>query len=159
MTEQIEQQICIKFCVKLEHFSTETIQMIQKATAMGNWWLAAPSGQHTCSWSCLVQFFCDLIITQVTQAPYSPELAPCEFWHFLKLKSPLKGERFQAVHEIQENRTGQLMVIGRIVWGPRGLNLKGTEMSLSCVQCFLYLVSSSIHASIFNSMWLDTFRT
>ena len=31
MTEQIEQQICIKFCVKLEHFSEENIQMIQKA--------------------------------------------------------------------------------------------------------------------------------
>ena len=31
MTEWVEQQICIKFCVKLEHSSTETIQMIQKA--------------------------------------------------------------------------------------------------------------------------------
>ena len=30
MTEQVEQQIC-KFCVKLEHSSTETVQMIQKA--------------------------------------------------------------------------------------------------------------------------------
>ena len=30
MTEWV-QQICIKFCVKLEHCSTETIQMIQKA--------------------------------------------------------------------------------------------------------------------------------
>ena len=37
MTEQVEQQICIKFCIKLEHSSTETIQMIEKATAMGNW--------------------------------------------------------------------------------------------------------------------------
>ena len=31
MTERIEQRICIKFCVKLEHPSMETIQMIQKA--------------------------------------------------------------------------------------------------------------------------------
>ena len=31
MTEQVEQWICIKFCIKLEHSSTETIQMIQKA--------------------------------------------------------------------------------------------------------------------------------
>ena len=37
MTERIEQQIYIKFCVKLEHSSAETIQMIQKAAAMGNW--------------------------------------------------------------------------------------------------------------------------
>ena len=37
MNERVEQQICIKFCVKLEYSSVETIQMIQKATAMGNW--------------------------------------------------------------------------------------------------------------------------
>jgi len=34
-------------------------------------------------------------ITQVYQPPpYSPDLAPCEFWLFLKLNSPLKGRRF-----------------------------------------------------------------
>ena len=37
MTEQVEQQISIKFCVKFGHHSVETIRMIQKATAMGNW--------------------------------------------------------------------------------------------------------------------------
>ena len=37
MAAQVEQQICIKFCVKLEHSSVETIQMIQKAAAMGSW--------------------------------------------------------------------------------------------------------------------------
>ena len=41
MAEQVEQQICIKFCVKLEHSSVETIQMIQKAAnkATGDWQL------------------------------------------------------------------------------------------------------------------------
>ena len=37
MTEQVEQQICITFCIKLEHSSVETIWMIQKAAAIGNW--------------------------------------------------------------------------------------------------------------------------
>ena len=37
--------------------------------------------------------------------------------------------------------------------------LKGTEASLSCVQCFLYHVSSSIDVSIFHSTWLDVFWT
>ena len=36
ITEQVEQRIYIQFCVKLEHSSVETIQMIQKAAAMGN---------------------------------------------------------------------------------------------------------------------------
>ena len=49
MTEWAEQQICTKFCVKLEHSSMETIWMIQRAAAMGNWWLAALSQWPTCS--------------------------------------------------------------------------------------------------------------
>ena len=35
--------------------------------------------------------------------------------------------------------------------------LKGTEVLLSYVQCFLHLVSSSIKVSIFHITWLDTF--
>ena len=31
MTERVEQQICIEFCIKLECSSMETIQMTQKA--------------------------------------------------------------------------------------------------------------------------------
>ena len=54
---------------------------------------------------------------------------------------------------------GQLMVIGRTMWGPKVPTLKGTEASLSYVQCFLYLVSSSVNVSIFPITWLDTFLT
>ena len=49
MTELVEQWIWIQLCIKLEHSSMETIQMIQKATAMGNWWLPGSSRQCTCS--------------------------------------------------------------------------------------------------------------
>ena len=84
---------------------------------------------------------------------------PWDFRLFPKLKSPFKGKGFQTVNEIQENMMGQLMVIGRTVWGPKVPTLKGTEASLSYVQCFLYLVSSSINISIFHSTWLDTFWT
>ena len=37
MTERVEQQICVKFSIKLEHSSVEIIWMIQKAAAMGKW--------------------------------------------------------------------------------------------------------------------------
>ncbi|EFN84215.1 hypothetical protein EAI_10003, partial [Harpegnathos saltator] len=33
-------------------------------------------------------------IPHVYQAPYSPEMAPCDFWLFPRLKMPLKGTRF-----------------------------------------------------------------
>ena len=45
------------------------------------------------------------------------------------------------------------------VWDSKAPSLKGTEASLSCVQCFLYLVSSSVNVSTFHSAWLDTFWT
>ena len=45
--------------------------------------------------------------------------------------------------------TGQLMAMGRTVGGAKVPTLKETEASLSYVQCFLYLVSSSINVSIF----------
>ena len=37
--------------------------------------------------------------------------------------------------------------------------LKGTKESLSCVQRFLYLVSSSVNVSIVRSTWLDPLWT
>ena len=140
MTERVEQWICIKFWVKLEHSFPETIQMIQKAAAMGNWWLAALSQQCTRTRiTSSAEILVKHQITQVTQPPYSPDLAPCNFWLFSKLKLPLKGKRFQTISEIQENTVGQLMVIGKTVWGPKVPTLKGTEASLSYTQCFLYL--------------------
>ena len=88
----------------------------------------------------------------------NPNLEPCDFWLFPKLKSPLKGKRFQTVDAIQENTTGQLMAI-RTLWGPKVPTLKETEASLAHGQCFLYLVSSSINIFIFHITWLDTFWT
>ena len=110
--------------------------------------------------SCLMQsFFVKHQITRVTQPPYRPDLVPCDFWLFQKLRLPMKRKRVQSVNEIQENTTGHLTVIGRSVWGLKVLPQKGTEVSLSDVQCFLYLVSSSIKVSIFPITRLDTFWT
>ena len=57
------------------------------------------------------EFFCETLNHPDGSAPYRPDLASCDFWLFPKLKSPLKGKRLETVDEIQENITGQLMVI------------------------------------------------
>jgi hypothetical protein len=44
----------------------------------------------------------------VPHPPYSPDSAPCDFFLFPRLKSTLKGKRFQDVAEIQLNTTQQL---------------------------------------------------
>ena len=126
--------------------------------ATGNWQLHHNNAPTHAS-HLLQSFLVKHQITQVTQSPCSPDLAPCGFWIFPKQKSLLEGKGFQTISEIQESPTGQLMMIGRGMSGPKVPTLKGTEVLLSCVQCFLYLVSSSINVSIFHSTWLDTFWT
>ena len=160
MTEQGERQIEIEFCIKLELPPWKLSRWLRRPQlwATGDWQLHYNNTPFHASR--LVQgFSVKHQITQVTQSCYSPHLVPCNFWLFQKLKSPLKGKRFQTVDEIQENRTGQLMETGRTVWGPTVPTLKGTEVSLPYVPCALYLVSSSINAFIFHSTWLDTFWT
>ena len=145
MTEQVEQQICIRFCIKLEHSSVETALMIQKARAMGSWWLAASSRQHTCSRiTSRAEIFGKTSHHPSDSGPHCPDLVPCDFWLFPKLKSSMKGKRFQTISDIQENMMGQLMANGRTVWCPKVPTFKGTQVPLSCVQYFLCLWSSSL---------------
>ena len=89
-------------------------------------------------------------------APLQPRFGTLWLLVLPKWKSPLKGKRLQTINEIQENITGHLMAIERTVWGLKVPALKGTEASLFNVQCFLYIVSSSINVSIFHVTWLDT---
>ena len=73
MAEQVEQQICVKFWMKVEYSSTETIQMIQKVTAIGNRWLAASSQQST--QSCFMsgeEFFGETLNHPGDSAPLQP---------------------------------------------------------------------------------------
>ena len=44
----------------------------------------------------------------VRQAPYSPDMAPSDFWLFYKLKMPLTGTRFQEREDIKQNTTADL---------------------------------------------------
>jgi hypothetical protein len=41
-------------------------------------------------------------------APYSPDLAPCDFFLFPKLKNSLKGTHFQSIEDIQRKTTDLL---------------------------------------------------
>ena len=47
----------------------------------------------------------------ICPAPYSPDMAPCDFWLFPKLKRPLKGKRFQTREDIMTAMTAELNTI------------------------------------------------
>ena len=93
MTERIEQWICIRFCIKLEHSSVETTWMIQNATAMGNWWLAASSQQHAhpCIMSC-AEFFGKTSNHPGDSAPQQPRFGTRWLLAFPKTKITFERE-------------------------------------------------------------------
>ena len=93
MAERVEQQICIKFCVKLEHSCAETIWMIQKAAAIGNWWLAASSRQ--CAYSCIISctgFFGETSHPPGDSVPLHPRFGALWLLAFPKTKITIERE-------------------------------------------------------------------
>ena len=160
MTERVEQWICINFCIKLEQSCTETILMVQKSTAMGNWWLAVSSGH--CALSCIMsraEFFGKTSNYPGDPAPLQPRFDALWLLDFPKTEIAFEKEQISDHHWDSGKYNREFRVTGRTVWGPKVSTLKGTGASLSYIQCFLYLVSSSINVSIFHIMWLDSFCT
>jgi transposase len=47
------------------------------------------------------EFLTKKSILKLDHPPYSPDLAPCNFWLFPKLKTALKGHRFSEISDIQ----------------------------------------------------------
>jgi hypothetical protein len=48
------------------------------------------------------QFLAQKSITGMEHPPYSPDLAPNDFWLFEKINSALKGRRFHVTEDIQK---------------------------------------------------------
>ena len=146
VTEQVQQWICIKFCVKFERSSAETVWMIQKAAAMGNWWLTASSWQCACSciMSC-AEIFGETSNHPGDSAPLQPRFGTLRLLAFSKTKITFEREEisdhwWDAVkYDRATNGHWENCVRSQ---GVRP-TLKGTEVSLFYVQyisCILYLL-------------------
>jgi hypothetical protein len=79
-----------------------------------------------------MEFLAKDSIPVVPHSPYSPELAPCDFFLFPKLKSTLKGKRLQDVTEIQLNTTRQLQAIRKQTYQTR--TVKWNDHCNHCIQ-------------------------
>ena len=112
MTERVEQQICIKFCIKLEQSSAGNSSNDSGGCSYGQLVIGSfIRTMHSLMHHVCAEFFHKTSNHPVDSVPNSQDLAPCYFWLFPKLKSPLKEKRFQPMDEIQETRTGQQMTI------------------------------------------------
>ena len=159
MNEQVEQRIRIKFCVRLENSSTETIQMIQKANwSMGNWWLAASSRQCVCSciMSC-AEFFGETSNHPGDSAPLQPRFGALWLLVFLKTTITFERERdFRPLMRFRKIWRGSWWQLVKLCEVPRYLLWRGLR---GHCPMYKFLVSSSTIVSIFHITWLHTFWT
>ena len=155
MTEWVEQWICIKFCVKLEHSSVETIRMIQKAATMGNWWfilITRPLMHHIAG-----RVFSETSNHPGDSAPSIAQIwqhATSDFsqnWNYL-----WKGRDFRPWMRFRKIRQDSRWWLGELCEALRCLLWRGLRH-----HCPMYNVSciSPVNVSIFCSAWLDTFWT
>ena len=155
MTEWVELQIYIKFCTKLEHSFPGTISMTQKATAMGNWWLAASSQQYTC-W-CITSYAG--FFGKTSNCPGDSTSLQPRFgaqWLLAFPQSKITFERESLSMKFRKIWRGSWWQLGELCEVSRCLLWRRLRHH-SYVQCFLYLVSSSINISTFHITWLGPF--
>ena len=76
----------------------------------GNWMLHHDNAPYHTAIS-VIEFLAKKGIPVVLQPPYSPDLSPCVFFLFPKLKFHLKGRHFGTVENIEKVVTDQLKAI------------------------------------------------
>lgn len=59
----------------------------------------------------IIKFLILKDIPVIVQPPYSPDLSPCDFLFFSKLKNVLKGRHFGTLESIQKSVTDMLKTI------------------------------------------------
>ena len=59
------------------------------------------------------QFLAKHGTAQLQQPPYSPDLAPCDFFLSPRLNKVLKGHRFEATEDIKQNSMKTLLDIAK----------------------------------------------
>ena len=139
MTEQIEQQICVKFCINPEHSSAETNQVIQKVTAISNWWLVVSLRQHTHSYIMShAEFFSKTSNYPGDSAPLQPRFGALWLLAFPKTKITFEREEIsdRSLMRFSKTRHGSWWQLGELCEVSRWLLWKG----LKC-HCPMYEVS------------------
>jgi [histone H3]-lysine36 N-dimethyltransferase SETMAR len=59
----------------------------------------------------IVKFLSKHSISELPHAPYSPDLSPCDYFLFPKIKKKLKGKIFENIDDIKENVTRELNMV------------------------------------------------
>lgn len=117
METHIEQRAAIKFCFKCGKTATETFEMLKQIArvrphfhATKDWFLLHDNAPAYNAGT-VRKFLMKKNVVVLNHSPYSPDLAPADYFLFPKLKLKLKGRRFEDVATIQANVTRELYSI------------------------------------------------
>ena len=101
-----------------QHFEKEVpthhvnkIRQIQRAFWAGKTYILQQDNAPAHTALSMKHFFISKEITMLHHPPYLPDLAPCNFFLFPKLKGILKRTRFQGVEDIKTSMTRHLKTI------------------------------------------------
>ena len=156
MTEQVELWICIKFCIKLEHSSVETIGMIQKDEAMGNWWLAASSQKRTCSCITSHAGFGETSNHPGDSSSLHPRFGALQLLAFPKTKITCEKEELSDHQWDSRKDDGGVDGDWENCVRSQGAYFEGEWGIIALCTMFLVYCTSSIKVPIFHITWLET---
>ena len=157
MTERVEQQICTKFCITLDSPPWKLFGRFRRLQlwATGDWQRHhsnAPTHAPRLVQSVLVNYQI-IQVTQPSPIPLQPRFGALWLLAFPKIEITFEREEISDYWWDSGKYNGAAEATSRTVWGPKVPVSKGIQVSLSYVQCFLYLVSSSIN--VYFSYYMD----
>jgi len=86
----------------------EAVRKKRPVTWQENRWMLQHDNAPSHSLFLVRDFLAKRATTVIPQPPYSPDLAPADFFLFPKLKSTLKGRRFESIEAIKTNLLAHL---------------------------------------------------
>jgi len=99
------QTINKEFCVEVLHRLRESVRRKRSEKWWDGDWILHHDNAPAHTSHLVQQFLAKHGTAQLQQPPYLPDLAPCDFFLFPRLKKVLKGGRIEAVEDIKRNST------------------------------------------------------
>lgn len=95
--------------------SLTSARILYRRLSLKNWtkgnWFLLHDNAHSHNATIVKQFLAKKSVTVLYHPPYSPDLAPVDYFLFPKVKSNLKGRCFDTISDIQNNVTSELKSI------------------------------------------------
>ena len=107
------------------------IRRVRTAKFQSSEWVLLHNNAPSHNAAIVKKFLVNRNVAVLHHPPYTPDLAPADYFLFPKLKFSLKGQRFQTVEEIQSAVTRELNNISKTAF------LEGTKNLKECTNKYI----------------------